>query len=78
MNKQTCKIMQNHHTMRNRRYALLTLNKHLHTEQIKLLFGNHSFSISDCNWTRTQNHLVHKRTLIHLAKLAQTELCTQL
>ena len=25
---------------------------------------------SDCNWTRTQNHLVLKRTLNHLAKLA--------
>ena len=25
---------------------------------------------SDCNWTRTHNHLVHKRTLNHLAKLA--------
>ena len=24
---------------------------------------------SDCNWTRTHNHLVHKRTLNHLAKL---------
>ena len=24
---------------------------------------------SDCNWTRTQNHLVLKRTLNHLAKL---------
>ena len=23
----------------------------------------------DCNWTRTQNHLVRKRTLNHLAKL---------
>ena len=23
----------------------------------------------DCNWTRTQNHLVLKRTLNHLAKL---------
>ena len=28
-------------------------------------------SLSDCNWTRTQNHLVHKRTLNHLAKLGQ-------
>ena len=28
------------------------------------------FSLSDCNWTRTHNHLVHKRTLNHLAKLA--------
>ena len=25
---------------------------------------------SDCNWTRTHNHLVRKRTLNHLAKLA--------
>ena len=25
---------------------------------------------SDCNWTRIQNHLVLKRTLNHLAKLA--------
>ena len=24
----------------------------------------------DCNWIRTHNHLVHKRTLNHLAKLA--------
>ena len=28
---------------------------------------------SDCNWTRTQNHLVLKRTLNHLAKLATIE-----
>ena len=27
--------------------------------------------LSDCNWTRTHNHLVHKRTLNHLAKLAK-------
>ena len=24
-----------------------------------------------CNWIRTHNHLVHKRTLNHLAKLAK-------
>ena len=28
-------------------------------------------NINDCNWTRTQNHLVLKRTLNHLAKLAK-------
>ena len=22
-------------------------------------------SLSDCNWTRTHNHLIHKRTLSH-------------
>ena len=27
--------------------------------------------IYDCNWTRTHNHLVHIRTLNHLAKLAK-------
>ena len=26
--------------------------------------------LSDCNWTRTHNHLVRKRTINHLAKLA--------
>ena len=26
--------------------------------------------LSDCNWTRTQNHLVRKRTLNHLVSLA--------
>ena len=28
-----------------------------------------SVIISDCNWTRTHNHLLHKWTLNHLAKL---------
>ena len=28
-------------------------------------------NLSDCNWTRTLNHLVHKRKLNHLAKLAK-------
>ena len=27
------------------------------------------WSLSDCNWIRTQNHLVRKRTINHLAKL---------
>ena len=26
---------------------------------------------NDCNWTQTQNHLVRKQTLNHLAKLAK-------
>ena len=30
---------------------------------------------SDCKWTRTQNHLVLKRTLNHLAKLAKWPSC---
>ena len=31
--------------------------------------------LSDCNWTRTHNHLVHKQTLNHLAKLAKWLSC---
>ena len=27
--------------------------------------------LRDCSWIRTHNHLVHKRTLNHLAKLGQ-------
>ena len=29
------------------------------------------WSLSDCNWTRTHDHLVRKRTLNHLASLAK-------
>ena len=32
---------------------------------------NQKKKFCDCNWTRTQNHLVLKRTLNHLAKLVQ-------
>ena len=30
------------------------------------------WSLSDCNWTPTHNHLVHKETLNHLAKVAKS------
>ena len=33
------------------------------------------WSLSDCNWTRTHNHLVHKQTLNHLAKLTKWLSC---
>ena len=33
------------------------------------------WNLSDCNWTRTHNHLVHKGTLTHLAKLAEWLRC---
>ena len=32
------------------------------------------WSLSDCNWTRTLNHLARKRTLDHLAKLERSKL----
>ena len=50
-------------------------NKVNETRYIALFVARESmkklFSINcpnDCNWTRTHNHLVHKRTLNHLAK----------
>ena len=36
-----------------------------------VLWGNAIKRNSDCKWTRTQNHLVLKRTLNHLPKLAK-------
>ena len=45
---------------------------------VKKLFARSRCEIwrwSDCNWTRTQNHLVLKRTLNHLAKLAKWLSC---
>ena len=35
------------------------------------IFRIHEYSLSDCNRTRTHNHLFCKRTLNHLAKLAK-------
>ena len=35
--------------------------------------NNKSTCFCDRNWTRTHNHLVHKRTLNHLAKLASND-----
>ena len=31
--------------------------------------------VNHCNWARTHNHLVRKRTLNHLAKLKQLAKC---
>ena len=36
---------------------------------------NDKWYLSDCNWTRTHNHLVRKRILNHLAKLAKRLSC---
>ena len=36
----------------------------------------HQEASSDCNWTRTHNHLIRKQTLNYLAKLAFTCLYT--
>ena len=51
-------------------YAAKKLNKIINDNKIndnKIIDDNDN----DCNGTRTHNHLVHKRTLNHLAKLAK-------
>ena len=46
-----------------------TLNSCLNVMEVLAQSRREIWSLSDCNWTRTHNHLVHKRTLNHLAKL---------
>ena len=50
-------------------YSCLNVNKHLARSSREICRS------SDCNWTRTQNHLTRKRTLNHLAKLAKWLSC---
>ena len=46
-----------------------TLNTCLNVKELLARSRRVIWSLSDCNWTRTQNHLIRKRTLNHLAKL---------
>ena len=80
--REFCKISRNSFfTEHLRTFASdLDLNGYLTEKDSRIvIFKNYSFSegiyyslytlaLSDCNWTRTQNHLVRKRTLNHLAK----------
>ena len=47
-----------------------TVKSHADNHFCKYLFVSNIIQC-DCNWTRTHNHLVRKRTLNHLAKLGQ-------
>ena len=47
-----------------------TLDSCLNTKELLSRNRHEIRSLSDCNWTRIHNHLVRKRTLNHLAKLA--------
>ena len=55
-------------------YALqseTTLYSCLNVKEVLTRSRHEILSLSDCSWTRTQNHLVRKRTLNHLASLAK-------
>ena len=47
-----------------------TLYSCLNVKELLAWSRHEIWSLSDCNWSRTQNHLLRKRTLNHLAKLA--------
>ena len=48
-----------------------TLYSCLNVKQLLARSRREIWSLSDCNWSRTQNHLVPKGTLNHLTKLAK-------
>ena len=50
-------------------YSCLNVKEHLARNRSDI------WSLSDCNGTRTHNHLVHERTLNHLAKLVKWLSC---
>ena len=52
-----------------------TLYSWLHVKELLARSKCQICSLSDCNWTRTQNHLIRKRTLNHLVKLAKWLSC---
>ena len=47
----------------------------LNVQEIPAESRRHIWSLSDCNWARTYNHLFRKRTLNHLAKLTNSLGC---
>ena len=48
-----------------------TLYSCLNVKELLVRSRRKIWSLGDSNWTRTHNHLVHKKTLNHLAKLAK-------
>ena len=52
-----------------------TLYSCLNVKELLARSRREIWSLRDCNCSRTQNHLVHKRTLNHLAKLAKWLSC---
>ena len=52
-----------------------TFYSFLNVKELFALSRCENWRWSDCNWTRTQDHLVLKRTINHLAKLAKWLSC---
>ena len=52
-----------------------TLYSCLNVKELLAQSRREIWSLTDCNWTWTHNHLLHKRTLNHLAKLGKWLSC---
>ena len=52
-----------------------TLYNYLNVKELLAQNRRKFWKLSDCNWTRSQNHLVRKRTLNHLPKLTKWFSC---
>ena len=52
-----------------------TIYSCLNVNEIFARIRREIWNLNDCNWTRTQNHLVRKRILDHLAKLVKWLSC---
>ena len=53
-----------------------TLYSYLNVKELRARSRREIWSLSDCNWTGAQNHLVRKRTLNHLVKWLSVRLRT--
>ena len=51
--------------------SVSTLSSCLNVKELLARCRRGIWSLNDCSWTRTHNHLVYKRTLNHLTKLAK-------
>ena len=55
--------------------SVSTLYSCLNVKKLLTQSRREIWSLSDWNWTRSQNHLIHKRTLNYLAKLSKWLSC---
>ena len=62
---------------RTRFQSEFTLNRCLNVKELLVWSRREIWRWSDCTWTRTQNHLVLKRTLNHFAKWLSVRLTTR-
>ena len=63
------------YTARHDLWSITQITAQKNEVSLKILWVNVTKSAISCNWAQTQNHLVLKQTLNHLAKLAKWLSC---